>query len=421
MLKKLFSDSIIYGIGDFLVVAVSGLFLLPYYTRMMTIEEYAIYGVFSASIAAMTFIVHFGIISTFVRCYFLQKSNESKEIYTGQVMLIHFTMAFIILLLAFLFKDFILNNILVSVNANLYSCIVLISIFSFLNAIYSGYLRVIEKPKQFLMLQLTTVFLYTSLIFVFQFFNLSSLNSVVLALLSSTFFIWCISLIKLPYKFSFFNLIDTARSTFTFAFPIFIAYIMYFCINKYNVLFLQNFVDKEQLGYFTFALQLSAIIVIVAGAIGKAIQPALYKLSGDNVINASRRLALYYKSMMLIISAILILFSNEIILLVAPQHFLGSEFVFRILILSSLIYNFRTIEASLFYYFNKPRYSLYITFFSALTVIVLSISFVPKFGITASAYSILAGSTVSMLCNMFICKVFIEGKGFVFKNKVIGI
>ncbi len=409
MIRKLFKNTFIYTIGDFLTLAVSGILLLPYYTRAMSIEEYGVFGVVSAAVALTTFIVHFGMVSAYARYYFMCKTDDDREIYTGHIILIHLGLSLLFVLLALYGKEYFLNGVLSAIDNVLYFYGVLaIAFFSFMNALYSVYLRIIEKPGVFIVIQVATVSLFVILIFCFQKFLNSALESVVLALVVSGSLMWLVSLFGLRYQFRTNGLAEVAKSTMIFGMPIFLAYIMYFFLNKYNVLYLQNYVDKEQLAFFTFALQLSSIIGILAASAGKAIQPILFKLNEADVINMAKKIALIYKAAMLVLLIMSLLFVKEFILFFAPEEYLGSEAAIRVLFISAFFYNFRSVESNLFYYFHRPKYVLIIVSIGAAVVVGLSMSLVPKFGVLASAYSILMGSLVVLALNKFCCYVLIK-------------
>ncbi|GAD02753.1 lipopolysaccharide biosynthesis protein [Agarivorans albus] len=402
MIKKILKNTVVYTIGDFLVVAISGILLLPYYTRIMSVDEYAEYGVVNSLIVLLTFVIQFGIVSTFSRFYFLQGSDERKKIYIGQLLLLQASLTIVVVIALLLMKSFLLMEIISSIdNEKLFYCAIIISICGFLNAMYSAYLRILERPKSFVLFQLISIILYVLFIIIFRFFEFDGLEAVVYALMVSTIIMWCVSWYGIPYSFSFVDIGKTVKETFIFATPVFIAYIMYYCLNKFNILLLQGIVDKRQLAMFTFALQLSTIVTVIAGSAGKAVQPALYKLDKIDVFNVSKKLAWYYKLVMSMLVFIFIFFSENIILFFAPPDFLESQSLLRILILSAFIYNIRSVEASLFFYFKKTRWSLYMTSFSALVVVGSSIIFVPIYGAEASAYAILLGSFAGFLCNRF--------------------
>jgi O-antigen/teichoic acid export membrane protein len=376
----------------------------------MTIEEYATYGVFSASLVLLTFIIHYGVVSTFSRHFFLYKSIEERKIYTGQIILLHLVTAVTFAGIFYFGKDYLLKEVFSAFSNQHYYYLLCTAFFSFMSALYSVYLRVTEKPKKFILFQLTTVVLYASLMFLFQLVQYDVLNSVLLALLVTGAVMWGVSLIGLQYKFSLLNIVKTIKATVAFSTPIFLGYMMYFCLNKFNVLYLQHHVDKESLAFFNFALQLSTIVALLAASAGKAIHPALFKLKESEVIIASVRIAVYYKRIMFIMILLLLGFSKYLILLFAPPEFLASEDVLRILLISAFIYNLRSVESSLFFYFHKPKYSFYITTISAVIVVVLSISLVAKMGIIASAYSIFAGSCFAFLGNKYYYRVLIKDK-----------
>lgn len=368
----------------------------------MTIDEYGVYGVVNSLIVLLTFVIQFGIVSTFARYYFLQDSDEKKKVYIGQLLLIQFSLTIIVVISLLFMKRLLLSEVLSAISDEIFFyCAIIISVLSFLNAMYSAYLRILQRPKSFVFFQLSSVILYVLLIFILRFFGLSGLEAVIYALLVSSFIMWCVSLYGIPYSFRLDDIIETVKATFVFASPVFLTYIMYFCLNKFNILLLQGTVDKTQLAMFTFALQLSTIIAVIAGSAGKAIQPALYKLNEVDVFNVSKKLAWYYKLVMSAILLVFIFFSKSIILLFAPPTFLESEGLLQILLLSAFIYNIRSVEGSLFFYFHKPKWNLYITSLSALVVVGISIVFVPKYGAEASAYAILVGAIVAFLSNYF--------------------
>ena len=415
MIKKLFKNTVIYTVGDFLAVAVNGFLLLPYYTRAMSLDEFAIFSVFNASILIISFVIHFGIISTFSRHYFLYETLEERKKYIGQIIILHFAIALALIAIFLIGKNLFLKYIFSSFsNEKYYYYIIAIAFFSFMNALYSVFLRVTDKPQKFIFFQLASVGLFACLIFVFQLVQDNVLDSVTLALLVSGALMWGVSLLSLKYTFSLIGIRKTVKKTLIFATPIFMGYIMYFGLTKFNVLYLQNYTTKEELALFNFALQLSSIIAVLAASAGKAIQPALFKFKESQIIPQSIKIGLYYKLILVAILLIFVAFSKYLILLFAPPKFLESEHILHILFISTFLYNLMAIESSLFFYFNKPKITFYVTSFGAVVVVLLSMILVPNFGPIASAYSILLGSLVVLICTKYYYNVLVNGK----KNEV---
>lgn len=401
MRSKLIKNGLIYTIGDFINVAVSGFLLLPFYTRVLTQSEFGLLNVLNASIAIITFIVHFGIISTYSRLYF-NYADEQKSVFNGQVILLHILMSFVLVLFIFAFQEILQTKIFSSIdNTTYFYYIFIISILSFINALYGIYLRVNEKAMKFLVFQLSQVGLYVAFIFIFREYTKSTLDAILLASFCSAFLIWVYSINKLKFMFSLDKFNHTVKKVLHFALPVFGAYIMSFLINKFNILYLQNNETMENIALFSFALQLSTVFHIFAGSFGKAVQPMLFKLNKDEVISKSKQIALLYKAVLTIIVIVFYVFSENIILLFAPESYKNSNEVFIILLLGVYAYNFRSVESHLFMYFHKPKYSLYVISISAFVVVFLSLVFVQRYGFISSGYAILAGSTVAYVANKY--------------------
>ena len=155
MTKKLLKNSVIYTIGDFINVAVGGFLLLPFYTRVLTQSEFGLFNVLNASILIVTFIVHFGIISTYSRLYF-NYTEDKKNSFTGQVIFLHILMSLLLFFFVVAFQEILQVNLFNSVaNTTYFYYIFIVSILSFINALYGIYLRVNEEAMKFLVFQLS--------------------------------------------------------------------------------------------------------------------------------------------------------------------------------------------------------------------------------------------------------------------------
>lgn len=403
MTKKLIKNSAIYTIGDFINVAVSGFLLLPFYTRFLTQSEFGLFNVLNASITIVTFLVHFGIISTYSRLYFNYAENK-KSIFTGQVILLHTFISIVLLSIVFLLQEVLQKNLFSSVdNITYFYYIFIVSIISFINALYGIYLRINEEAMKFFIFQLSQVVLYVSFIFIFKEFIQTTLDAILLASFTSASLIWIYSIFNLKFKFDLEELKSTIKKVLHFALPIFVGYIMYFMLNRFNVLYLQAHETIENIALFSFALQLSMVLQIFAGSFGKAVQPMLFKLNKDELIVKTKQIAIFYKFVLSIILIVFYMFSENIILLFAPESYINSNEVFILLLLGVYAYNFRSVESHLFMYFHKPRYSLYLVSIAAFVVVVFSFVLVKNYGFIGSGYAILSGSVVAYLANKYFC------------------
>ncbi|MDD2974739.1 MAG: oligosaccharide flippase family protein [Aliarcobacter cryaerophilus] len=402
MSKKLIKNSIIYTIGDFTVVAISGFLLLPFYTRALTQADYGLFNIINASIAILTFLVHFGMISTYSRLYFNQKTEDEKKLFTGQVILLHFLISLVLIILIYIFRETIQNSLLQKVDNTIYFYYIFImGFFSFISSLYAIVLRINEEAGNFLAFQLSQVGLYVLFIFVFREFTENTLDAILIASFLSAIIVWIYAILKLNFIFKLNNFISIIKKILHFALPIFVGYVMYFALNRFNVLYLQYHESLENIALFSFALQLSMVLTIFAGSFGKAVQPMIFKLERNEVLEKSKKIALYYKLVLTFILIMFYLLADNIISLFAPESYSESKEVFLLLLIGVYIYNLRSVESYLFMYFHKPRYGLYIVTISAFVILILSYIIVDRYGYIGSGYAILIGSFIAYLSNKY--------------------
>lgn len=402
MSKKLIKNSVIYTLGDFIGIAVSGFLLLPFYTRFLTKMEFGTFSIINASITILTFIIHFGIISAYSRLYFNQQDEREKKIFTGQIILLHFFIIFTLLFFLIIFQSFFSKIFFTSVNnTTYYYYVLLLSGMNFLTSLYGVYLRLNEEAEKFFAFQITTVVLQVVFIFTFKLWIVNILDAILLATFISSMIMWCISFLSIRYILIIDNIFTAIKNILHFALPMFVGYLMYFLLNKFSTLYLQTHDTIENIALFSFAMQLSTILSLLAASVGKAIQPILFKLEKHQILGEAKRISFYYKIILTLVFFIFFIFSEFIISIFAPSSYLESKELFVILLISTLIYNFRSTESLLFLYFNKPRYSLYIVSIGALFVLMVSYSIVPIYGTLGSALAILAGSMATYLSSIY--------------------
>lgn len=404
MSKKVFKNSAVYAIGDFIQIAVSGFLLLPFYTRAMSMADFGLYGVIGSTMVAMTFMVHFGLISTFSRFYFHCNSEEEKREFMGHVIMFHILIALCLVLALLLCKEYIMAVVFPIIKGGgeqYYYYIIIVPILGFISALYAIYLRVLEDAMSYIVFQLSHIFIYVISIVILNIYMKNTLDAVLVSLLISHLIMWLIAILKLQYIFRLQEFITVLKKLIVFCFPIFLAYIMYFMLNRFNVLFLQDYESIENIAIFSFSLQLASALAMVSGAMGKAFQPIIFKQNEESVLKVALKISHYYKVIMSVLMVSLLVLSDYIIWIFAPKSYSESGLIFCILVLSVFVYNFRGVESTVFLYFHKPKYPLYIISFSAALVVSLSIALVPEKGMMGSAYAILAGSSLTYLLNKF--------------------
>ena len=77
-IKSLLSDTVLYGLSS-VITQIVGLFLVPFYTKELSPEEYAIIGLFAMVTAFFNPFIAFGLDSALFRYFAMTKSNYVKK------------------------------------------------------------------------------------------------------------------------------------------------------------------------------------------------------------------------------------------------------------------------------------------------------------------------------------------------------
>ena len=75
----LLRTTLIYGVGDVIVLAVGGFLLLPLYTRTLSQHDFGIYVVIRANVEIFTYLLYLGLPSAAGRLYFDHRNSGAMS------------------------------------------------------------------------------------------------------------------------------------------------------------------------------------------------------------------------------------------------------------------------------------------------------------------------------------------------------
>ena len=398
--KSLIKDILVYGIGDFIVSAINGFILIPIYIKFLTTDEFGLLSIFNTNTLLFTYIIQMGLISGFARVYF-NYNNENKQKYINSIIFFHFISFLILSILLFFFIKQYQFYISPSASEYAISLSFIISFFSFLPSLYSIKYRLEEKVYKFVFTQVITVVIQLATFFILVYLLSKGLKGVYWALLITNVIIWSFFAFKLIFSFRISIDLISIYETLKISFPVFLGYIMLFCINKFSLILLQNFAKLGEIALYSFAQQLSTVIILFSVAAGKAIQPLIYKAKEEELPDIFNKINNLYTKSIYLIAILLILFSNEIINILSSGKFLESNLLFVTFILSNLFYSSVLLRNNILQYFMKSKLLFQGVLIGGLSSIILNYSLIPKFGIKGAALSILISYILLFLFNYF--------------------
>ena len=162
-LKILFSDTILYGLSSVLA-QFAGLFLVPFYTKELSPEEYAIVGLFAMVTAFFNPFIAFGLDSALFRYFAMAKSNYIKKRLFSTAFFVKIVIVIFFILLLFPCYD-LLNKYIFDEGISILMFYLFLGSLLFNNVFSLAYvsLRVERKVKKIVLINIICLIVSLSL------------------------------------------------------------------------------------------------------------------------------------------------------------------------------------------------------------------------------------------------------------------
>jgi O-antigen/teichoic acid export membrane protein len=143
-------------------------------------------------------------------------------------------------------------------------------------------------------------------------------------------------------------------------------------------------------GIFNLALQLGGVLILLSNSFGKAWQPMIYshttkELAGESIAKTAK----YFLTVMLFLTIAIIIFSKEILHILARPAFYEARYVMCLIAVASFFYILTSLSASALLYEKRAGTVQIAIWVTAAINLFLSLIFVPKLQAIGSAYAML--------------------------------
>jgi O-antigen/teichoic acid export membrane protein len=150
-------------------------------------------------------------------------------------------------------------------------------------------------------------------------------------------------------------------------------------INKYS--------GPTDVGLFSLAYNIGSLLTLILSALSQAWTPAYYRLMKEgNHIQLNNEFILIMKILMAS-AYLLILFGQEIGLILAKSNFHSALFIVPIIVIGLIFYSYSTFYSWHVQYVKKNIYMTPIVVVAGLANVVINLLFIPKYGYVAAAFA----------------------------------
>lgn len=251
--KKIFSHSIIYGLGD-IIRKCLGFLLIPIYTHILSPADYGVLELLDLLSYVISLLLAMGVSESVLRFYFDYKDqNERDQVITN---------AFLVLIVAatlglLIFLPFVtqLSNLVFEKSdyARLISIVVLTIVIELFNELSLTLIRIQERSILFTAVSLSKVTLSLGMNILFLVYYRMGIEGVLLsgliASLATASFVLCVSWEKVKFSYSW----PILRKMLIYGAPLIFNWFSMFILNFGDRFFLQRFSGLDSLGLYSLA------------------------------------------------------------------------------------------------------------------------------------------------------------------------
>lgn len=401
-MKDLIKNFIIYGLGTAIGKFIS-VFLLPIYTAYFSPEDYGNLELILTCTSILGALGMMQIETSFQRFFYEYESEEKKTLCTTALLAtLFFSIVFV--LIGFCLSPFVAHWLKMDGLTVLLMLSLVTVIPSNIVIILFVIFRFSEKPKLFTILNVTNILFTIALTILFVLVFDLGIRGVIYATLIASCVIMLISFYLCRKSFSKKWEMKQARQMLAFGLPQLPARIGSLSNSYINRFFIVGKFSVYTLGLFSLGLRIASMMLMVQTAMQLAWLPYMYKMVKTDDDHKAR-LRIHVKriiSAILLLCALISLFSKEIVLLLSNKEYLDAYKVVGAISLSYALYVFKDLVDIGVNIMKKTEYTSYI-FFVATFLNILFIYLVPQsWGILGISLAMMASNLILFALTLWV-------------------
>jgi O-antigen/teichoic acid export membrane protein len=382
-----------YLTADFFAQAL-GFITVPIFTRLLTPHEYGILAIFNTLISIL--VIFFGLnIFAGIKQYYMEKTDDfGLALGSNLVFLIVFNLFLIII--AFILEKSLARFF--GLRDFVFFFAVLITSGTVFYQVLLSYLQSSQNSKKYSMLEIikNSSILIISIIFVIIFKENKYLGRIYGQLIiTGLVFIFTILFLNRIAKYSI--QWKYIKFTLNYGMPLIPHTISTLILAYFDRLMIQQLSTTVNTGLYSFAYNVGMLMNVVAMASSKAWQPIFYQDYTDSKYQLIEKKAFNYTNYIYIAAIGLILFSKEIVIILADKKYYSALNLIPVIILGYVMVYLYTFYFQYASYRRKTVLISLSTLIAAVLNIVLNYLLIPRYGYFMAAYATLASYTLLLV------------------------
>ncbi len=403
-IKKILSHTTLYGFAS-LSNIVSGLVLLPFYLKYLSIEEFAYFSLIMNFGTLIVYIVDLGLITSIVRLYYDMSDdiNEVKKLFsTG---LIAYSVLSLLVITFVFFSRFKLNSFITNSRTDPL-LILLMTGIACLNLIFcvpQNMLRVRFEPSKYFLLSILKSVLTVLILFSFIMIFKNKLIFIFMTFLNVSLLVTFLGLFINYRYFSISFSAKLLKTILLIGLPFWPTLIFTWLIDSSNIFFIKHFVSLESSAVYSFGHKIGQIVYYIVTSFAIAWIPISFRIK-ENEATPQLTLSRIFNWYVLVLSSIslfLCMISYRFIYFFAKSEYYAATSIIPIIAFGYIMYGVYYYFLTGILYSKKLYLQTYTLMAAAVLNILLNLFLVPKFTLIGSSIALVMSYLTAALVALY--------------------
>ena len=398
MLKKLFKESIIYGLSRYISKFIS-VFLLPLYTAVLIPEDYGILDLLNTIVVVSTFLIISGTDTALGYYYYRREFADEKNEMVSSSLWLRLIFSFIVLIVI----SFLSKNLSLLIFGRDYSVFIIITGFTIVfSSIYSflfDLLRFETRPWLFTIISTSLILIQIFLNIYFVLILRWGVMGVLIANGSGYFILFVATIV---YVFKIYGMRLSKiwfKRIFKYGFPLIGTGVAVWILGSTGRYFIAHYADLSSVGIYAVGMKLANFLGMIAGALQLAWGPFAANIQYQpEAKSVYRRVFTLFFIINIIAVFGISMFSIDILKVFTQPSYYSAKAVVPFLCIATVLSSAYFIVAVGIALTKKVQHTVWIMFAGAFINILLNYFLTPVYGAL--------GTSFALMCSYFVIFIF---------------
>ncbi|MCW6033886.1 lipopolysaccharide biosynthesis protein [Pantoea sp. JK] len=383
MKNKTIRDFANYALGDLFVKGF--LFIsLPLLSRILDPAEYGKLSIINTAIMILYVFVSLNLQNAITNRYMLTAENFGDYFKSILVFILPFQVA--LLILSPLYSGFASG--LLGIDSKDFLWVLIICIMLSYLYMYTCYLQASRQSGLYVKINMLSKILEITLIFAFAYFMTSQqyMSKIYSQLIVTAFILVYLSR-KLIFLATGRVKVLYIKEALVFSIPLIVHVLSNSLLSQADRIIINNSLGSSAAGIYSFTYNISTGILVLIMAWNSSWQPRLYNHIENNRLNKIREITKASTVIIFSVSSLAILFSREMIMLIAEKSYFSGIKILPIVIIGNAIIHLYLIYVNFIFYKKKSILISTATLLAVMVNVGLNYLLIPILGILGSAWA----------------------------------